>query len=577
MTEPPTASGLAGPGPPEDGGSGAVSVVAPGRAAPAGAPPEPGSGLARAAFGIAAWNALSRATGFVRVLAVGGALGASYLGNTYHSANLVSTITFELLAAGLLAAPLVPAFVALLDRGRDRDAERLAGALLGVALVGLGALALAMAVGGPGLMRALTAGVEEPAVRDAQVRLGSFLLWFFLPQMLLYAVGAVATALLNARRRFSAAAFAPVANNVVVALTMVAFGLLTSTGERGHGIGTGAKVVLAAGTTAGVLAMTAVPVVALHRAGLRLRPRLDLRHPGLAAVARTGAWGALLLAAVQVLLAVTLVLANRVEGGVVAYQIAFTFFLLPFALAAHPIFTALHPRLSSSAAAGRWDRFTSDLADGLGRTLVLVVPAAAVLAALAAPLLDLVRLGELDAEGAALVARVLAAYAVGLGGYAAFQLLARAATAAGDARLPALVGLGVAGGGAVLMVAASGAASGTGQVVALGVAHSVAMTAGAAVLLVLLRRRLGVRVPVGATVARAVAAAAVAGGVAVVGASVFDGAGRGGAVVDLVLGGPAAAVAGAAVLWALRAPELVGLPGLGRTRAVAMDAGGGCP
>ena len=43
------------------------------------------------------------------------------------------------------------------------------------------------------------------------------------PQLVLYAVGAVATALLNADRRFTAAAVAPVFNNLVVIATMVAF------------------------------------------------------------------------------------------------------------------------------------------------------------------------------------------------------------------------------------------------------------------------------------------------------------------------------------------------------------------
>lgn len=535
-----------------------VATVAPlragGGAAP-GAAPAAGDGFARAALGISAWNALSRLTGFVRVLAVGGALGATYLGNTYHSANLVSTITFELLVGGLLAAPLVPAFVRLVERGRAGEADRLAGALLGVALAGLGALALAMALAGHAVMRLLTAGVDDPVVRAREVRLGAFFLWFFLPQMLLYAVGAVATALLNARRRFAAAAFAPVANNLVVTATMLAFVAVTAPGERGLGIGTGPATLLAAGTTAGVAAMAAVPVVALARAGVRVRPRLDRRQPGLAAVARAGAWGVLLLAAVQALLAVTLVLANQVEGGVVAYQIAFTFFLLPFALVAHPVFTALHPRLSSAAAAGRWEDFGSGLGHGLGRMLTLVVPAAALLAALASPVLALVRVGRLGPGDADLVARVLAAYAVGLGGYAAFQLLARAATAAGDARLPAVVGLGVAAGGAAAMVAGSSLASGADRVVALGLAHSAAMTGGAVVLFTLLRRRLPATVPVAGTVARSAAAAVVVAAVAVAGASLPGGAGRAGALADLVVAGPLAVAAGAGALWALRAPE----------------------
>lgn len=515
--------------------------------------PAGGPSLARAAIGVSGWNAVSRTTGFIRVLAVGAALGTTFLGNTYQSANLVSTVTFELLAAGLLSAPLVPAFVKLLDARRQHEAERLAGALLGAALVALGALALVLAAAGHLVMQLLTVGVADPAVRQAEVRLGAFLLWFFLPQMLLYATGAVTSALLNAQRRFAAAAFAPVANNVVVIATMAAFVVVQHGRAPTLELGLAPRLVLALGTTAGVLAMTIVPLVALARSGVSLRPRLDLSDPNLRAVAREGWWVAALLAGTQVLIAVTLVLSNQVRGGVVAYQIAFTFFLLPFALVAHPVFTVLHPRLSAHAGADRWGDFASEVGDGVRRVLLLVLPAAAVLAVLGGPALQLTRFGALDAGGAALVARVLSAYALGLGGYAVFQLLARASTAAGESRLAAVVGLGVAGAGAVLMVTASALASGTGRVVVLGLVHSVAFTAGAAVLFHLLRRRVGHPLHIGGALVRSVVAAGAAGAVAGAGLAVFDVSGRAGAAIDLAVAGPAAgATAGALFVWSRR-------------------------
>ena len=163
------------------------------------------SGLVRTAFTVSGWNALSRLTGFVRVLAVGAALGPTFLGNTYQSANLVSNLMFELLAAGLLSAPLVGPFVGLLERGREQEAERLGATLLGLALVGLGPLVVVLALAGHSVMRLLMVGVSDPAVQSAEVRLGAFFLWFFLPQVLLYATGAVASAFLMAQRRFAAA------------------------------------------------------------------------------------------------------------------------------------------------------------------------------------------------------------------------------------------------------------------------------------------------------------------------------------------------------------------------------------
>lgn len=518
------------------------------------APPGPGPSLSRAAFGVSGWNALSRVTGFARVLALGAAVGTTFLGNTYQSANLVSTVTFELLAAGLLSAPLVPIFVRLLQAGQREEAERLAGTLLALSLAGLGALTVLLAGGGDWMMRLLTAGVGDEAVRADQIRLGRFFLWFFAPQMLLYAVGAIATALLNAQRRFAAAAFAPVANNVVVIATMAAFMAVQHGRTPTLDLGTGPRLVLAVGTTLGVVAMTAVPLVALARSGMSLRWCLDLSNPNLRQLVRDGRWVVLLLGGGQGVIAITLILSNQVAGGVVAYQVAFTFFLLPFALIAHPVFTVLHPRLSAHAAADRWADFGDDVTEGLRRVLLLVLPAAAVMAVLGGPVLELTRFGALDSEGAQLVARVLAAYSVGLGGYAAFQLLARAATAAGDPRLPALVGLGVAGTGGVLMIATSLAASGSDRVVVLGLVHSVVVTAGAAVLCVLFGHRLGRRLGHLSGVLRPLAVAVAAGAVAGVGVRLVDADGRAGAAVDLALGGGAGTfIAGAGVVWLMRA------------------------
>lgn len=517
-------------------------------AAPAGGP-----SLARAALGVSGWNALSRLTGFARVLALGAAVGTTFLGNTYQSSNLVSTVTFELLAAGLLSAPLVPIFVRLLESSRREEAEQLAGTLLALSLLGLGALTLLLAGGGEWVMRLLTAGVDDSAVRADQIRLGRFFLWFFAPQMLLYAVGAIATALLNAQRRFSAAAFAPVANNLVVIATMAAFMAVTHDRAPALDLGLGPRLVLAIGTTMGVVAMTVVPLVALARSGVALRWCLDLSNPHLRQLVRDGRWVALLLGGGQAMIAMTLVLSNQVAGGVVAYQVAFTFFLLPFALVAHPVFTVLHPRLSAHAGADRWADFGDDVTEGLRRVLLLVLPGAAMLAVLGGPVLQLTRFGALDSEGAQLVARVVAAYAVGLGGYAAFQLLARASTAAGDPRLPALVGLGVAGAGAVLMWASSVTASGAEVVVVLGLVHSAVVTGGAIVLCVLLGRRLGRRLGDASGVLMPLAVAGAAGLVAFAGVGLVDVGGRAGAAADLAVGGGAATLtAGAAVVSLMR-------------------------
>jgi putative peptidoglycan lipid II flippase len=407
-------------------------------------------------------------------------------------------------------------------------------------------------------MRLLTVAVSDDAVRDAEVRLGGFLLWLFLPQVLFYAVSSVATAVLHGARRFAAAAFAPVANNLVVIVTMVVFAVVAGRGG-GLDLPLSHRLVLGLGTTAGVVAMAAVPFLALRRAGVRLRPRWEPSHPALRALGRAGSWGIVYLTMTQLLVAVTLVLANRVEGGVVAYHIAFTTFLLPFALLAHPVLTTVYPGLASEAHAGRWSGFAEALGRGARSIAFLVLPASALLVALARPGLRLIELGALDDAGSRLVAHALAAYALGLAGYAGLHLLTRASYAAGDTRTPALVNVGIAVGGSAAMLALFSLASGTGtgRMVAIGVAHSVAMVAGAVTLAVLLRRRIGAPWPVGATVARSAAGAVAAGLAAAAVAGVIPAGSRFGAFVAVVLGAAAGVGAYLLVGWVLRAPELL--------------------
>ena len=118
------------------------------------------------------------------------------------------------------------------------------------------------------------------------------------------------------------------------------------------------------GTTLGVVGMTVVLWPSLRRLGFRWRFTLDFHDPGFRRVGRLAGWAFVYAGINQLGLLVIIVLAGRVRGGYTAYQSAFIFFQLPYAIFAVSIMTALLPSLSSrwSAAATtvtrprRWDR-----------------------------------------------------------------------------------------------------------------------------------------------------------------------------------------------------------------------------
>lgn len=510
--------------------------------------------LGRAALIITLCNLASRITGFVRVLAIASALGIAYLGDAYQRANEVSNVLFELLAGGMLFSVLIPSFVELLDRGDMARARRLGGVLIGRGMVIVGAVALVGMLGSTQIMQALTVGMSGPT-RQAQIELGSFLLWFIMPQLVFYLIGSVANAFLQSDHRFVAATLAPVLNNVIVIITMVMFAA-SHDPASGFALTNYEKLLLGGGTLAGTVAMTALPMVALWRAGMSVRPLWDVRGLNLRPLLQRGMWGAGHVGLNEILIGATIILSGSVDGGVIAYRTAFTFFLLPHALLAHPIFTALFPGLSKKAAAGDLKAFSADLGMGVRTISLLLLVASGLLAVVAKPGLQVVRIGSLDERGIALVASVLAAYLIGLCGYSLYFLLTRASYALEDAKRPTVINAAVTAVSVVGMIVAAVVSDGTAMLVAFGVIQSIAITAGAIVLYLAIHRSVPASDAVAPTVVRGVVAAAVAtvcayGVVHVVGTQ-----SRGAALIALVAASVVCVVVYVGMLAVCKTPEL---------------------
>lgn len=459
-----------------------------------------------AALGMGAVAAVSRLVGFVRVLVVAGVLGTTYLGNAFQSANSLSNVLFELLAAGALSAVLVPVFVGLLDRGEQGEAERVAGAVLGAALVVLGALSAIGILAAPLLARALTAGVPAD-VAGPQRELTTFLLRFFIPQVLLYAAGTVATAVLHARRRFVLAAAAPIGNTLVMVGALVALAALTD-GDPSFDLSNGERALLVVAGTGGVMAFVGVLLATCAASGFRLRPRWPRREPRVLEALRHSGWGVALHTGSGLLLGGAIVTGAAVEGGVVAYQVAYVFFLAPYAVLAQPIHTTILPELVGEA--GEPGAFAASMRWALERMALLVLPVGAGMMALAGTGLPVVAFGETGAEGASLIAAAVVTMAVGLFPYGAFLLLARGFYALGDSRTPAIASLVSALGGVGVMLVGAVVADGEARIALLGLGHSAAFAVGALWLGALLTRRIGAAI-VPAAAVRMVAIAVVAG------------------------------------------------------------------
>ncbi len=436
---------------------------------------------------------LSRATGVVRVSVTLAALGTSnVVANSYAIANTTPNIVYELILGGILTSVFVPLLVDWAKRYGE-DEGRVAGArFLTFVLVVLSAVTLVAIVFAPWIMRLYLIGVKDPAEHAAQLELGTFFLRWFLPQIVFYGVGAVAAGILTTNRRFAAQMFAPVLNNIAVIATMFVFIAMHGKGPMTLAdVSMAERLVLAAGTTLGVIAMTIALWPSLRGIGFRWRLRFDWRHETVRRLLHLARWVALYVVVNQIAYFFIIVFNGRVPGGGYAvYSQAFIFFSLPHAIVAVSIFTALLPSL-----AGRWtDRDLGGVRElfsqGLRDTEVAMLPAAAGYAVLAGPIVTLLAsYGQMTTVDTQQLGHTLAAFAVGLPFFSAFQLLTRTFYATQDARTPALANIAVAVVNLVFdLFFAFGLNLG---VPGLALGFSVSYVAGSVILFVLLRRRLG--------------------------------------------------------------------------------------
>src|SRR5204862_1176986 len=127
--------------------------------------------------------------------------------------------------------------------------------VMAIAAVVLTAIMAVTIVAAPWIVKLYTLNVAPSRIVQERA-LATFFLRWFMPQIVFYGLGAVATGLLNAHRRFAAPMFAPILNNLVVIGTMVVFVALGTTSASVAGITDAQRYVLAIGTTLGVVGMT---------------------------------------------------------------------------------------------------------------------------------------------------------------------------------------------------------------------------------------------------------------------------------------------------------------------------------
>nr|BAL52533.1 virulence factor MviN [uncultured Chloroflexota bacterium] len=440
--------------------------------------------LARAAGSVMLAFLIAQFLGLARRVLVARAFGASADLDAFIAANRVSETLFNLVAGGALGSAFIPTFTGLLAQEKRREAWQLASAVANWIVLLLSLLALLAALFAPSLVRyALAPGFYAD---PQQFRLTVHLLRIQVSSAVIFGLSGLVMGILNAHGVF----FIPALTPAMYQLGMIAALLLLSPAWGIRGLAWGV-VIGAAGhllvQSPSLLRLPSPPHGKYHLT-------LGWTQPAVLQVARLMAPRLFGVAVVQINFWVNIWLASRmVEGSITGIEYAFALMLMAEIAIAQSVATAILPTLSADYALGNLSRLRATLVQALRAVIFLALPAAAGLAILRFPLIELLyQRGEFTPRSTQLVAWALLWYALGLPAHSLLEVLARAFYAMQDTRTPVQVGAAAMSLNLLfsLFFSALFARSGWMPHGGLALANSLATLLEALTLLWLMRRRL---------------------------------------------------------------------------------------
>ena len=237
------------------------------------------TGVGRASALLASGTIVSRMLGFARsfVLTVVFLGTINPAGNALTLANQMPTSLYALIGGGLVSAVLVPQTIRA-SRGADGGVAYI-NKLVTIAVVAVGGLTVLLTIAAPLLMRLTVSD-------DTTYAIAVPLAYWSMPQIFFLGMYAVLGEVLNARKRFGAYTWAPVANNVVAIAVLVLFLAVFGTvpTNRTTPLPPEQTALLAGGTTLGLVVQALVLALVWRRAGLSYRPDFRWRGVGLRAL-----------------------------------------------------------------------------------------------------------------------------------------------------------------------------------------------------------------------------------------------------------------------------------------------------
>ena len=512
---------------------------------------------------VALGTGLSRFTGMLRVIVFGVVIGQTALADAYDGANNSPNAVYELLLGGVLSAALVPMFSRMLEEDDRESAE----AVVGMSIVALTAITAVAVFFARQIFTAFSLNPADGIDIDQFRTVGTALTRIFLLQIFFYGISALFSALLNAQRRFFAAAWSPVLANIAIICSLLYVPYLLHHPTKDIPLNEvllspSFRWLLGLGATGGIALQALVLLPAIHRAGLNFRFRFRPRHPAVKRLLSLSGWTFGYVMANQLAVIVVKNLAEPGSGGQDAYAKATTFFYFPHGLLAMSIATTFIPEMARAVARHDREAFIDRTAFGLRLVGLLTFPAAFGFLVLARPIIGaLLQHGQFSPLAADTTGRALAGISLGLIGYSIYLFALRGFYAHQDTRTPFIINCVQN----AINIALAFILVQRFDVLGLGVAFAVSYIVSAVATLYLLR----VKVPgfpatqLLVSLARILVAAAVMAVIVFLVVKPVGSNHGGGALAKIAVGGLAGTLTYIGALTLLKAPEIEQLKSLG--------------
>jgi len=371
----------------------------------------------------------SRLLGFVREMLMAAALGVGPVADAFNAAFQFPNTFRRLFAEGAFNAAFVPLFAKEIEAGGVQGARRFAEEVFGVLVTVLIVLTILMELAMPVLVATIVApGFADDADKYAlTVRLATIMF----PYLAFMSLAAMMGGMLNALRRYFAAAIAPVFLNIIL-IGVLAYSW--HAGLPGEQLGRA----LAWGVFASGLVQLAIVWFAARQAGISI----GLARPRFTPNVRRLLWLALPAAITggitQINQLVGTAIASMQESAVSALAYADRVYQLPLGVIGIAVSIVLLPELARALKAGDEVESASLQNRSVEFSLFFTLPSAAALMVIAEPIVRvLYERGAFAAtNGTPTVAAVLAIFGAGLPAFVLIKAFTPGYFAREDTRTP---------------------------------------------------------------------------------------------------------------------------------------------